>query len=287
MRTIYDLKIFIQSNPQQELAAKVSSFSFHKFGFKNIEIIKLKDVNELNDKFNKGYLRGGKKIIYDEKDLQSFTLLRFLPPKIYNDYCLIIDPDVFAVKDPADILENYISLKNFKLFCTKKNDNFKSEVCLLNCKSFNLWDFDQIITDLFNNKIDYQKLINFSFIDQEKIGKLDHCLNVWDNINEKTTLLHTTNRLTQPWKEGLDIDFKIYVSKMNYFKNLTKKILRQKHNDKIFEKKYKPHPNSNVVSFVEKIFKEAYSNNFITVNDIQFSIENKFISNKFIEIIKL
>ena len=42
MRTIYDLKIFIQSNPQQELAAKVSSFSFHKFGFKNIEIIKLK-----------------------------------------------------------------------------------------------------------------------------------------------------------------------------------------------------------------------------------------------------
>ena len=66
-------------------------------------------------------------------------------------------------------------------------------------------------------------MINFSFIDQEKIGKLDHCLNVWDNINEKTTLLHTTNRLTQPWKEGLDIDFKIYVSKMNYFKNLTKK----------------------------------------------------------------
>lgn len=287
MKTIYDLKIFIQSNPQQELAAKVSSFSFHKFGFKNTEIIKLKDTNELNDKFNKRYLRGGKRISYNKNDLQSFTLLRFLPPKIYNDYCLIIDPDVFAVKDPANILENYVNSKKFQIFCTKKNDKFKSEVCLINCKSFNLWNFDQIITDLFNYKIDYQKLIDLSFIDKEKIGKLDNCLNVWDDINEKTTLLHTTNRLTQPWKEELDIDFKVYVSKIDYFKNLIKKILRQKHNNKIFEKKYKTHPNSNVINFVEKIFKEAYSNNFISAKDINFSIENKFISNKFIERLKL
>tara|TARA_Y100000591_G_scaffold332578_1_gene370490 strand:- start:7144 stop:8007 length:864 start_codon:yes stop_codon:yes gene_type:complete len=287
MRSIYDLKIFIQSNPQQELAAKVSSFSFNKFGFKNIEIIKLKDIVELNDKFNKKYLRGGKKIVYDEKDLQSFTLLRFLPPKIYDDYCLVIDPDVFAVKDPANILENYVNSKNFQIFCTKKNGNFKSEVCLINCKNFDLWSFDQIITDLFNNKIDYQRLINFDFVDQEKIGNLNNSLNVWDDIDEKTTLLHTTNRLTQPWKEGLKIDFKVYISKMNYIKNFIKRILKQKHNNKIFEKKYKTHPNSMVLNYVEEIFKEAYIENFITADDINFSIKNNFISKKFIERLKL
>ena len=43
-------------------------------------------------------------------DLQSFTLLRFLPPKLYDDFCLIIDPDVFMVKDPAHILESYLLL---------------------------------------------------------------------------------------------------------------------------------------------------------------------------------
>jgi len=120
MSSIYDLKIFIQSNPQQELAAKVSSFSFNKYGFKNIEIIKLKDVHQLNINFNKEYLRGGKKIFYDEKDLQSFTLLRFLPPKIYNDFCLIIDPDVFAVKNPARVLENYLNIKNINYCVLKK-----------------------------------------------------------------------------------------------------------------------------------------------------------------------
>ena len=74
---------------------------------------------------------------------------------------------------------------------------------------------------------------------------------------------------------------------MNYFKNLTKKILRQKHNDKIFEKKYKPHPNSNVVSFVEKIFKEAYSIILLLSTISNFQSKNKFISNKFIERLKL
>jgi len=287
MSSIYDLKIFIQSNPQQELAAKVSSFSFNKYGFKNIEIIKLKDVHQLNINFNKEYLRGGKKIFYDEKDLQSFTLLRFLPPKIYNDFCLIIDPDVFAVKNPARVLENYLNNQKYKLLCTEKNNSFKSEVCIINCKDFNLWNFDKLIYDLFDKRVDYQELINFNFLDKEKIGKLDNCLNVCDNIDENTIFLHTTNRLTQPWKEGLEVDFKVHVSKINYMKNFVKKMIGKKHNSKIFEKKYKQHPNQNVLKFVENEFKNAYAKNFITENDIKFSIQNKFISNKFVEKLNL
>ena len=75
MSSIYDLKIFIQSNPKQELAAKVSSFIKH--GYKNVEILKLNSVKELKNNFNKTFFRGGKKIVYDLDDLQSFTLLRF------------------------------------------------------------------------------------------------------------------------------------------------------------------------------------------------------------------
>jgi len=287
MKSIYDLKIFIQSNPQQELAAKVSSYSFKRFGFKNIEILHLNNIKELKDKFNKRYLRSGKKIIFKKNDLQSFTLIRFLPPKIFNDFCLIIDPDVFAVKNPAESLKHYIKSKNNKIFCTKKNDKFKSEVYILNCKNFDLWNFDKIIDDLFTNKLDYQKLINFEFLNKNLIGELECNFNVWDKIDEKTILLHTTNRITQPWKEDLNIDFKIYTSKINFLKNYINKILGRNHNSKIFEKKYKPHPNMIVSNFVENIFKEAYINNYINYEEILYAIANNYISKKFIKKLKL
>ena len=63
MSSIYDLKIFIQSNQKQELAAKVSSFSFKKHGFKNVEILRLNNVIELKNNSDKTYFRGGKKIV--------------------------------------------------------------------------------------------------------------------------------------------------------------------------------------------------------------------------------
>ncbi len=287
MSSIYDLKIFIQSNPKQELAAKVSSFSFIKHGYKNVEILKLNSVKELKNNFNKTFFRGGKKIVYDLDDLQSFTLLRFLPPKLYDDFCLIIDPDVFAVKDPANILESYLNKQEKKLLCTKIGDKFKSEVCLINCKNFDLWNFDKIIHDLFNKIIDYQDIINFDFIDKTEIGVLDQGLNSLDTISDSTFLLHTTNRITQPWKEGLDVDFKVYVSKIDYAKNFINKILGRKHNSKIFEKKYKLHPDQSVLKFVEQTFKEAFIQKYITKEEVALAISKKYLSNRFVENLNL
>ena len=76
MNSIYNLKIFIQSNPNQELAAKVSAYSFSKYGFNNITIMKLKENQVLNKYFYSEFFRGGSKKIYDPNDLQSFTFLR-------------------------------------------------------------------------------------------------------------------------------------------------------------------------------------------------------------------
>ena len=162
------------------------------------------------------------------------------------------------VKDPAHILESYLKASKKKLLCTQINNKFKSEVCVVNCKIFDLWDFDKILENLFNKKIDYQDIINFDFIDQSKIGILDKGLNSLDNIDNETYFLHTTNRITQPWKEGLDIDFSIHISKINYLKNFINKWIGRKYNSKIFEKKYNLHPNQKVLNFVENTFREAY-----------------------------
>ena len=95
-----NIKIFIQTNPQQELAAKVSKYSFNKFGFNNVELLKLNNVELLKNNFGKKYYRNGKLVEFDPYDLQSFTLLRFLPPKLIDDdFCLVVDPDVFATSN--------------------------------------------------------------------------------------------------------------------------------------------------------------------------------------------
>ena len=277
-----NLKIFIQTNPQQEIAAKVSMYSFVKFGFKNVKLLKLHNVEILKKNFGKKYYRNGKLVTFDPNDLQSFTLLRFLPPKLINDeFCLVIDPDVFAVSNPYSITK-YFKDENHKIFCTKKNSKYRSEVMLIDCKkNFKLWDFDQIIEDIFSQKIDYSKLINLEFIDSKNIGLLEPSFNCLDQIDKSSILLHTSNRITQPWKEGLRVDFTVNTSKFLYIKNLIRKFTGLKHNDKIFEKNYKPHPDKEINSFIQNIFQEAYSNKFIENEDFKKSLDNRYISEIF------
>ena len=62
---------------------------------------------------------------------------------------------------------------------------------------------------MFSFKIDYSELINLEFIDKNSIGLIDENFNSHDEITDQTILLHATNRITQPWKTGLDIDFHI------------------------------------------------------------------------------
>ena len=277
-----NLKIFIQSNPQQKIAADVARYCLHRNGYKNVEVIDLYDNKYLKNNFGKKYKRNGKLINFEPNDLQSFTLLRFFPPKICNsDYCLVIDPDVFSVKKFENELVN--DLDNTKqVFCTTFNNEYRSEVMLIKNRNFNLWNFDTILKDLFSLKIDYGDLINLKIFDNKYIGYLNNNMNSLDVLNNETILLHTTNRLTQPWKLGLDIDFKVYTTKVNLIRNFLKKTFGLKYNKKLLDKKYTRHEDSEVYNFVSNSFHQAYQNNFITISNLKYSVEKKFISQKFL-----
>ena len=109
------MKVYIQSNKYQKIAAKVSAYSFERFGLKT-EYINFEDNKILNDYLGYSYLRKDKTCIFKD-DLQSFTILRFLAPQInnYNDTILVIDPDVFALKDPTHMID---LISNFDIACT-------------------------------------------------------------------------------------------------------------------------------------------------------------------------
>ena len=66
------MKIYIQSNRFQQLAAKVSEDTFKSFGLET-EIILAENYKQITNFFGNSYIRKGKKVIFRD-DLQSFTL---------------------------------------------------------------------------------------------------------------------------------------------------------------------------------------------------------------------
>ena len=272
------MKVFIQTNKQQYLASKVSAYSFKRFGL-DVELMNFEDNTHLKNFINKKYFRNKKFKIFKD-DLQSFTLLRFLAPKLnnFNDYILVIDPDIFALKDPK-ILKNEIdNLHN--VYCTFYNNSPRSEMMLIDAKKIT-WDFNYLINKLFNHNLDYQNLMNLSFDQNLKIKKINNKFNSHDFIDEETVLLHTTNRLTQPWKEGLKIDFERHnFSYSLYLKNLIKKYLNKDYDTSLLALNYQKHPDTKVINTVKNLFLEAKKEKFISEEEINLAINNKFVSNK-------
>ena len=109
------------------------------------------------------------------------------------------------MKSPKDLFSE-IDNNEHDIACTFYNGSPRSEMMLLNAKKVN-WNFKSLIEKLFNLELDYSDLMNLSFNENLKIKNIDKKYNSHDNINSDTVLLHTTNRLTQPWKEGLKINF--------------------------------------------------------------------------------
>lgn len=274
------MKVIIQSNKFQNLAAKVSRYSFIKNGFTDVEIINVENCEILKKYHGKKYLRNGKLVKYDLNDLQSFTLLRFIPNDfLFKGLCLVIDPDIFSVKNSQEHI-SAITSKDFDIYCTKIDNKFRSEVMIINLNK-KIWDFDTLINNLFDLKIDYSDLISLKFVETEKIQELNKNFNHHDVLNDETFFLHTSNRITQPWKEGLNINFNNYFSKLYRLKNYIKMILNMEYDRKVMLNKFINHPDDNVNKFVTNCFKEALANNFISKYEILDAVKKKYLSKKF------
>ncbi len=208
------MKIFICTNQNQLIGAKVAKNTIlkkSKFLDDDVEIVHEKDVQELDNFFEHPYLRDGKMKMFDRDDMQSFTLLRFHIPEMmsYQGVALVLDPDIFLVRDGLEILDN-LDLESSAIFCRKglKKDSWSSSAMLLNCNKLTHWRLGDYINKLHAGKIDYNDLINLR-LESQKISELDSKWNEFDEINPETILLHTTEKLTQPWRTGLTLNSSI------------------------------------------------------------------------------
>ncbi len=206
--------VFIQSNAKQSIGAVVSAYSMQRnsrhAGEFDVTIMRQEDYPFFRARDGQSYRRHGVSRVWQENDLQSFSLTRFLPPQLmgYRGRALVVDPDVFAVGDVWELLTR--DMQGKAILCRRskfKNGAFATSVMLLDCTRLKHWNVEQGFAELFDGRRDYHNWISLLMEPRESIGFFEDEWNDFDRLTPATRMLHNTRRRTQPWKTGLRVDY--------------------------------------------------------------------------------
>lgn len=277
-------KVFIQTNSKQILGAYMGKYAiFKNLKDKNsveVKIINVDDLDIFKSFHGKKYLKNGELVTYDSNDLQSFTLTRFMPPQLMNyaGRAVVIDPDIFALTDINELFN--IDMQGKAIACRGKNNEWKSSVMLLDCQKLKHWRMGEILKKLENKKLDYSDMIILRI--ENSILEIPEFWNSFDHLDENTKMLHTTERLTQPWRTGLQIDFTR--NKMRKFFGIIPREPIHKLLGK-YKTKYQPHPDKQIEEFFFALIKDALNEGFVSEEFVRSEIEKKHIRADAFEII--
>ena len=268
--------VFIQTNHKQYVGALVAEYSLkrnsrHADKF-DVRIIHHKDYPFFWAKEGQSYLRDGARRTWLNDDLQSFTLTRFMPPELmdYQGRAVVIDPDVFAVGDVWDLLSRDMAGK--AVMCRPRSGRkgkvygcMATSVMLLDCTKLTHWRVEEQFNDMFAFKRDYMDWICLKLEPRESIGILENEWNDFDKLTDKTKLLHTTKRKTQPWKTGLPVDFRPPERVRGFSpQGWLQSARRHLFGEYGLMGHYKPHPDPNQEHFFFGLLKECLEKGIVT-----------------------
>ena len=212
-----DKCVFIHTNERQWLGALVAEYSLRRNSRNpdafEVRFIHTRDYPYLAEREGQTFLRGGTTRVWHMDDLQSFTPLRFLPPKLMNWHgrAVVTDPDVFAVGDINELLERDMGgaaiMGRHRSGKEDKSYQVATSVMLLDCARLRHWNAEKEFGQLFAFEKDYKEWMVLAYEDPANIGYLEDCWNDFDHLDAETRLLHNTKRRTQPWKTGLPVDY--------------------------------------------------------------------------------
>lgn len=272
-------KIFIHTNNKQSVGAILAKFAIERLLPDNssitVEYINVDTIPAFKSFAGKTYLRAGKEITYDPNDLQSFTLSRFMPPELmgYRGKAVVIDPDIFAIQDVSSLFD--MDMKGSAIVCCEKKGHFDTSMMLLDCSKLTHWNIQNILERLSEKKVDY--VFDVMSLKHEQLGSILTVPRTWNNLDiltRDTYFLHTTNRLTQPWKTGLPIDFTI-----NPLPKLFGIIPREPIHKLLgkYPTRYLPHPDKNIEHFFITLAKDAYKAGVLTKEYIDAEMQANHI----------
>ena len=283
--------IFIQTNDKQSIGAIVSAYSMkrnsaHADKF-DVSVIRQEDYPFFSQREGQSYMRHGVKRVWHENDLQSFTLTRFMPPKLmgYKGRALVVDPDVFAVQDVWELLTR--DMKGKAIMCRGskfKNGAFASSVMLLDCARLAHWDVEKGFNELFEGKRDYHNWISLLMEDPNTIGVFENEWNDFDKLTPATKMIHNTRRRTQPWKTGLKVDYTPteFVPVIGWIMRMRRKLF----GDHALLGRYARHPDLKQEALFFGLLRKAYEKGLVTDAQLKDAMAKNFIRHDAVEVMQ-
>jgi hypothetical protein len=265
--------IFIHTNEKQIVGALVSKYSFERFAAdKNafdVKLIHTRDYHFLEAHEGRPYLRGGLRREWKNDDLQSFTVLRFMPPELmgYEGRSVVVDPDVFCVSDVTPLVNR--DMLGMAVMARRRGaksaKNYASSVMLLDNTKLRHWQIEKSFEEMFALKRDYSDWIDLKLEPQDSIGALEPVWNDFDRLTHQTRLIHNTHRRTQPWKTGLRVDFRPAenAASLNPF-NLFHRARRAIFGEYGLLGRYKSHPDDKQERLFFALLKECFDKGIVT-----------------------
>ncbi len=274
--------VFVHTNHKQWIGALVSQYSLKRNSPNgdafDVKIIHTDDHRFLHDKEGQPYLRDGLTRHWLVEDLQSFTPLRFMPPKLmgYQGRAVIIDPDIFAVGDIHELLTRDMQGKAIMCRARPGKKAYASSVMLLDCAKLRHWDCEAEFEELFAFKRDYMDWVTLKCEAPETIGLFEREWNDFDHLNAQTKLLHNTKRSTQPWKTGLKVDYTPPLKKGSLLSWL------RRARESVFGRyglrgSYKRHPDPNQERFFFQMLRACIEDGVVSEELLRQEMANKHI----------
>ena len=278
---LVQIRFFIQANNKQMIGALVAKASIERNSKYSVDILNIDQTDY--GLGNLRYLKSNVWQTFQAKDLQSFTLIRFFPPTLmaFQGIAIVTDPDIFSIKNLDPLIELATSLE-FDILACKKNGRFDSSLMILNCETLAELDWPILLERLRSGSLDYLDLISLNF-PHLRIIELNRKFNNLDQILDDTVSFHTTNRLTQPWKTGLKIDFTRDTSRFKFGVPLHW-LLRIKGD---WPTRYKKHPDENVEKAFFDLARLALIEKKISATQVDEAISNGWVREDFWECLNL
>jgi hypothetical protein len=267
-------KVFIHTNNMQLLGAELAKFAIERKlppgSSIMVEILNVDELPIFKSFGGKSYLRAGKTLIYDPNDLQSFTLSRFMPPEkmAYTGRSLVIDPDIFAIRDITPLME--MDLEGAPVAACPKKDSWDTSVMVMDNEKLTHWKMRDFLSALEKKQVDYSDIMQLKI--EPEVKALAREWNSLDELTVSTKMLHTTNRITQPWSTGLPIDFT-----PNPMPKLFGIIPREPIHKLLgkYPTHYKAHPDKKIEEFFFDLVSDALKSGAVTKEEIQKEIGAK------------
>ena len=288
--------VFIHTNERQWLGALVAEYSFRRNSANSdkfdIAFIHTQDYPFLSAKEGHTFLRGGTSRDWHMDDLQSFTPLRFMPPKLmgWQGREVLTDPDVFAVGDVFDLLERDMqgaAVMGRRRSAKKgKSHQVATSVMLMDCAKLRHWDAEADFGALFRMERDYKQWMVLEYEDPDTVGFLEDYWNDFDNLDADTRLLHNTKRKTQPWKTGLPVDY----TPADKFKNRPLFASANRLRAKVFGEygllgRYKEHPDPQQEAFFFGLLRECLEMGHVSEELLQQEISKNHVRHDAFEVL--